>query len=82
MQSERSTAETVAEDYYDSRDADRCYELIWGGEDIHIGLYGDDACAIADASRNTVAAMALRLEGLAPGSRVLDLGSGYGGAAR
>ncbi|MDY6982965.1 MAG: methyltransferase domain-containing protein [Pseudomonadota bacterium] len=83
MQSDRTTAELVAENYYDSRDADRFYELIWGGDDIHIGLYGDDENGdIGTASRKTVATMADRLEGLAPDSRILDLGAGYGGAAR
>lgn len=81
MPAKRSTAEAVAEQYYDSGDADRFYEKVWGGEDIHIGLYqpGD---TIFEASRRTVAAMA-RLP-VAPGaqSRVIDLGAGYGGAAR
>ena len=35
----RSTAVEVAERYYDSSDADSFYAEIWGGEDIHIGLY-------------------------------------------
>ena len=29
----------VAADYYDDSDADRFYAEVWGGEDIHIGLY-------------------------------------------
>lgn len=75
----------TTEQYYDSADADTFYERIWGGEDIHIGLYveaGTEAEAIAVASRRTVGAMADRLE--APGSegRILDLGAGYGGSAR
>lgn len=76
------SAETrIAQDYYDSPDADTFYRVIWGGEDIHVGLYahGD---TIAEASRRTVAHMAGRLSGLKPGAGVLDLGAGYGGAAR
>jgi len=72
----------VAEDYYDSEDADNFYNLIWGGEDIHIGLYQDDVEPIAEASRRTVAHMADKIEGLGPDTRVLDIGAGYGGAAR
>ena len=34
-----SSSSTVAATYYDSSDADRFYAEIWGGEDIHIGLY-------------------------------------------
>ena len=47
----------VAEDYYDSDDADRFYFNIWGGEDIHIGLYESSDEAIATASRRTVETM-------------------------
>jgi cyclopropane fatty-acyl-phospholipid synthase-like methyltransferase len=71
----------VAEQYYDSRDADNFYLNIWGGEDIHIGLY-EETDNIAEASRRTVARMAEQLPGLDSSSRVIDLGAGYGGAAR
>ena len=79
--SETVEAIRIAEGYYDSPDADTFYQEIWGGEDIHIGLYapGD---TIAEASRKTVANMTERLKNLKAGARVLDLGSGYGGAAR
>ena len=81
----------TTERYYDSVDADRFYEKVWGGEDIHIGLYDspavpgpeDDAKqTIGAAGRNTVETMAERLGTLGAGSRVVDLGSGYGGSAR
>ncbi|MEX2629183.1 MAG: methyltransferase domain-containing protein [Tistlia sp.] len=74
----------VAEDYYDSDDADAFYHRIWGGEDIHIGLY-EETDRIKDASRRTVEAMVEQLETVAPLDRerkVLDIGAGYGGAAR
>ena len=32
-------AENTARDYYDSEDADNFYSIVWGGEDIHVGLY-------------------------------------------
>ncbi|MEZ5650239.1 MAG: methyltransferase domain-containing protein [Burkholderiaceae bacterium] len=71
----------VAEDYYDSDDADQFYLNIWGGEDIHIGIYeaGD---SIARASERTVMTMAEMLPGLGAQMRVLDIGAGYGGSAR
>lgn len=71
-----------ARDYYNSEDADNFYFHVWGGEDIHIGLYQSDNEDIAQASRRTVEYMASRLGALGADSRVLDLGSGYGGAAR
>jgi len=72
----------VARDYYNSDDADNFYFEIWGGEDIHIGLYQSESEPIADASARTVEHMGARLTGLGPGSRVADFGAGYGGSAR
>ncbi len=70
-----------AEAYYDSDDADNFYFNIWGGEDIHIGLY-DLTDDIAEASRLTVQEMARIASPIAESTKVLDIGAGYGGAAR
>ncbi|AGA90569.1 methylase involved in ubiquinone/menaquinone biosynthesis [Thioflavicoccus mobilis 8321] len=75
------TVET-ARRYYNSDDADNFYFLVWGGEDIHIGLYETSEDPVADASHRTVARMADSASGVGPESRVLDIGAGYGGAAR
>lgn len=75
------TVET-ARQYYNSDDADHFYFHVWGGEDIHIGLYETPNEAIRDASRRTVERMSEMAAGLGPDSRVLDVGAGYGGAAR
>jgi sarcosine/dimethylglycine N-methyltransferase len=72
----------TTEAYYDSGDADAFYERIWGGEDIHIGLYEGPDDPIAEASHRTVTTMADRLRPLGDEARVLDLGAGYGGSAR
>ena len=50
----------IAEEYYDSGDADKFYFDVWGGEDIHIGLY-DGTDDIKEASRRTVERMASKL---------------------
>ncbi|MEJ2061477.1 MAG: class I SAM-dependent methyltransferase, partial [Gammaproteobacteria bacterium] len=72
----------TARSYYNSDDADNFYFHVWGGEDIHIGIYESPADPIAMASRRTVERMAAQVNGLGPDSRVLDVGAGYGGAAR
>jgi sarcosine/dimethylglycine N-methyltransferase len=84
VQSEAVQSDVVetAREYYNSEDADNFYFHIWGGEDIHIGLYETDSEDIASASRRTVEHMAAKIGGLDGNSRVLDLGAGYGGAAR
>ena len=82
-----SDAAATAASYYDSADADHFYADIWGGEDIHIGLYADADEAIATASRRTVDTLIdlIGRDGLSDGEAerlVVDFGSGYGGAAR
>ncbi len=81
-----ATAEPNAVDraaaYYDSPDADEFYFRVWGGEDIHIGLYHAPTDTIREAGRRTVERMVLQLAGLPANSRILDIGSGYGGSAR
>ncbi len=74
--------EAKARDYYDSSDADNFYYNIWGGEDLHVGWYADPGEDIFTASRRTVEKMASRLDNWPEGTRVLDIGAGYGGSAR
>ena len=76
------SAVELAEAYYDSDDADAFYREIWGGEDIHIGLYDPPGLDIAAASHATVVKLAGLIDGLGKTTRVLDIGAGYGGAAR
>lgn len=78
---EYSTTVNTAREYYNSEDADNFYFTIWGGEDIHVGLYQSVDEPIFDASRRTVDYMASKLT-LNENARVLDVGAGYGGAAR
>lgn len=72
----------IARDYYNSDDADNFYYEIWGGEDIHIGLYESESEPIPSASERTVATMAADLVPLNAESRIADFGAGYGGSAR
>ncbi len=71
----------VTETYYDSDDADTFYRMIWGGEDLHIGLY-DGTRSIREASAETVDRMAATLPVLDADTKMLDIGAGYGGSMR
>lgn len=77
-----SEAVRTAQSYYNSEDADTFYATIWGGEDIHIGLYASEDEPIADASQRTVQRVVEQLKTIGPDSRIIDLGGGYGGSAR
>ncbi|MEQ9814125.1 MAG: methyltransferase domain-containing protein [Azospirillaceae bacterium] len=79
--SEADKVRYVTEDYYDSTDADNFYFSIWGGEDIHVGLY-EETDDVKTASHTTVERMASMVPWLNDKSHVLDIGAGYGGSAR
>lgn len=68
--------------YYNSNDADNFYAAVWGGEDIHIGLYFSPDDTISEASRRTVEKMASALPDINEQMTVVDIGAGYGGSAR
>jgi sarcosine/dimethylglycine N-methyltransferase len=70
----------VTESYYDSDDADTFYHTIWGGEDLHVGIY-EATHDIRTASDATVDRMAEKLK-IGPETRVVDFGAGYGGSMR
>lgn len=72
----------TTQNYYDSTDADNFYFNIWGGEDIHVGIYDREDITIREASHQTVKLMADMLQNLNSDAEVLDIGAGYGGAGR
>ena len=74
-------ASTVArtKEYYDGP-ADEIYRLIWG-DNIHLGVPCGPTCPHPEAMEHTNEIMA-GLANLEEGSRVLDLGCGYGATAR
>jgi len=83
MSAHYSSTVKMAQEYYNSDDADNFYFHVWGGEDIHVGIYENPTEDIATASERTVATMSSQCQDtLNARSRVLDLGAGYGGAAR
>lgn len=77
----QSEADRTARDIYDDPAKDSFYERIYGGEDIHLGIYEEPGESIAAASRRTMERMADKIEQDTVDDAV-DLGSGYCGAAR
>jgi len=81
MSSEQNLVNTT-KTYYDSTDADEFYHTIWGGEDIHVGIYEIKDESIFQASKRTIQTMVSQLPPITRETKILDLGAGYGGAAR
>ncbi|MGM0451689.1 MAG: SAM-dependent methyltransferase [Thermodesulfobacteriota bacterium] len=82
MNDEFSDAVKVTKNYYDSDDAHNFYYTIWGGEDLHLGIYESEADTIFEASRRTIRHMASRSKRVNSQARVIDLGGGFSGSAR
>ncbi|MHA6799250.1 glycine/sarcosine N-methyltransferase [Bounagaea algeriensis] len=76
-----SGAVHTARDYYNSEDADNFYFHVWGGNHFHVGLYKTQDEDINVASHRTVEHLSSKAK-ITPDTRVLDIGAGYGGAAR
>ena len=72
----------VARSYYNSTDADNFYYRIWGGEDLHLGIYNHPDEDIYTASRRTIDRMADYADKIDENTRIIDLGGGFGGSAR
>ncbi|KAL8667901.1 MAG: hypothetical protein Q9202_000366 [Teloschistes flavicans] len=84
--SQPSSATLSAQTYYNSLSTNAFYSLLWGGEDIHIGIHDPPSLTIAEAGQGTIKKMVSTVVAsgvqITSKSRVLDLGSGYGGSAR
>ncbi len=81
MNDQYSEVVQQAKNYYDSQDADAFYFHVWGGEDLHLGIYENPDEPIFDASRRTVQTMSEQVQ-LNEKTHVLDVGAGFGGSAR
>jgi sarcosine/dimethylglycine N-methyltransferase len=65
---------------YDEDAVDRLFARIWG-ESIHFGQHGAGPSPIDEATRETKRLLA-EAAGVAPGARILEVGSGWGATAR
>lgn len=82
MNDEFTDAVRVTKSYYDSDDAHNFYYTIWGGEDLHLGIYESAQDTIFEASRRTIRQMAEKSSFVGQKARVIDLGGGFSGSAR
>lgn len=82
MSKQYSNEVEVARSYYNSKDADNFYYLVWGGEDLHLGIYKTPDEDIYTASRRTIDRMASKADKIDEHTRIIDLGGGFAGSAR
>ncbi|MFW5802375.1 MAG: methyltransferase domain-containing protein [Verrucomicrobiota bacterium] len=82
MSKDYSQVVDTTKNYYDSDDAQNFYYQLWGGEDLHLGIYLNEDESIRRASRRTIREMAALLPKLDKSMKVLDLGGGFSGSAR
>ena len=76
-----SEADKQVQLYYDQSTTDNFYQNVSGGEHVHIGLLKHQNEDLEAAKKRTVEYMASLLD-IDENHRILDLGAGYGGAAR
>ncbi len=72
----------VARNYYNSSDAHTFYYMIWGGEDLHLGIYNSEDEDIYRASRRAVDRIASYFEKIDQNTKIIDFGGGFAGSAR
>ncbi len=82
MSKQYSDEVEVARSYYNSQDAHNFYYMVWGGEDLHVGVYENDDEDIFRASRRAVERIASHAGRLDKDTKVIDLGGGFSGSAR
>ena len=82
MSKKYSSEVEVARSYYNSEDADNFYYMVWGGEDLHLGIYKHENEDIFTASRRTIDRMASKARKIDQNTRIIDLGGGFAGSAR
>ena len=82
MSKQYSEEVEVARSYYNSEDAHNFYYMVWGGEDLHVGVYESENEDIYRASRRAVNRIASHAERLDKDTKVIDLGGGFSGSAR
>jgi len=71
----------IARKYYNSPDAHTFYYKIWGGEDLHLGIYETEDEDIYVASRRAIDKIASYAD-INEDTKIIDFGGGFAGSAR
>lgn len=76
----KTAADTAV--YIDESKVHNIYQNVWGGDDLHIGIYRPKDLSIAEANHKTTERMLRLLPKIKRASRVLVVQSGFGATAR
>ena len=68
--------------FLEEKKGQHVYHNVWGGDDLHIGIYRPKSLSLFEANRKTTERMIRLLPKIKRASRVLVIQSGFGGAAR
>ena len=82
MSSKYSNDIEVTRSYYNSEDAHNFYYQIWGGEDLHLGIYNSKDDNVFEASRRAIDRIASHADKMDANTKVIDFGGGFSGSAR
>lgn len=68
--------------FNETQKSQEIYRNLWGGDDLHVGIYNDENLSPAEAARATTDRMLRLLPRIKRSSRILIIQSGFGTAAR
>ncbi len=68
--------------FVEEKKGQHIYHNVWGGDDLHIGIYRPKSLSLYEANRKTTERMIKLLPKIKRASKVLVIQSGFGGAAR
>ena len=68
--------------YTEEKKLQHIYHNVWGGDDLHIGIYRPKTLSIMEANQKTTERMIRLLPKIKRASRILVVQSGFGAAAR
>ena len=68
--------------FVEEKKGQHIYHNVWGGDDLHIGIYRPKDLSLYEANRKTTERMLRLLPRIKRASKILVVQSGFGGAAR